>query len=509
MTSRRDFIRTIVLASGSIYTLELIGCGQGARPVARTYPSVTQRQRTAIAHKLRQQSLVLPTPARQQRTDVAIVGSGMAGLTAAMHLQQQGYQVTILESEPRSGGAAVRQRVGTSDVSLGSVYFVDMTQDVRDVLSYAGVEAIPVGDDAYVVGGETYTDFWSDAQLRRAAASAAEADAMRRFRDTVLALGDAFPAYPLADALSDHVRQLDATSARAYIAPYNSPLLTSVLDAYCRSSMGGNLDDVNAHCLLNFYSAEFGASFGGERYTVMGGPSSIARGLAARTTIQHDECVLRIAQEGSGVQIDSMRPDGSVTRTTARTVIVAAPKFVASRIVQGLPDVQRNAMQQLQYAPYMTVHVASTGSMLSTPAFDTWHIPATETYTDIVSAPQPARRPGSTHVCSIYAPLRRTERATALDDDAMAQRVGHIMADMLVHAPVGAADGITEIYAWAWGHGIVIPTVGSHLQASLHVRRPHGRVVFAGTDNDASPAIENAIASGIRSAADVLRLLRS
>ena len=508
MTSRRDFVRTIVLASGSIYTLELIGCGDGARPAARTYPTVTERQRTAIAHKLRQPTLELPPPARQQRTDVIIVGSGLSGLTAAMHLQQQGHQVTILESEPRSGGAAVRHRLGTHDVSLGSVYFVDMTSDVRDVLSYAGVHAIPAGDDAYIVGGETYTDFWSDAQLRRAAASAAEADALRRFRDDVLAMGEALPTYPLADAMSDHVRQLDATSARSYIAPYNSSLLTSVLDAYCRSSMGGNLDEVNAHCLLNFYSAEFGASFGGARYTVMGGPSSIARGLAARTTIQHDECVLRIAQEGTVVHVDSMRPDGSVTRTTARSVVVAAPKFVASRIVQGLPDMQRNAMQQMQYAPYLTVHVASAASMLSTPAFDTWHIPATQMYTDIVSAPQPDGHVGGTHACSIYAPLRRTERAMALDDDAVAKRVGQIMVDVLEHVPAGAAEAISDIYAWAWGHGIVIPTVGSH-QNALHARRLHGRVVFAGTDNDASPALENAIASGVRAATDVIRLMRS
>ena len=37
-------------------------------------------------------------------TDVLIVGAGLAGLSAAIHLESQGVAVTVIESSDRAGG---------------------------------------------------------------------------------------------------------------------------------------------------------------------------------------------------------------------------------------------------------------------------------------------------------------------------------------------------------------------------------------------------------------------
>ena len=40
--------------------------------------------------------------------DVLIVGAGLAGLSAAIHLESQGVDVTVIESSDRAGGRVAR-----------------------------------------------------------------------------------------------------------------------------------------------------------------------------------------------------------------------------------------------------------------------------------------------------------------------------------------------------------------------------------------------------------------
>ncbi|MEN8146645.1 MAG: FAD-dependent oxidoreductase [Campylobacterota bacterium] len=50
---------------------------------------------------------------------IAVIGSGISGLSAAYELQSRGYDVTVFEKEPSVGGRLSTSKLGEKDVSLG------------------------------------------------------------------------------------------------------------------------------------------------------------------------------------------------------------------------------------------------------------------------------------------------------------------------------------------------------------------------------------------------------
>ncbi|HKH13765.1 MAG TPA: FAD-dependent oxidoreductase [Solirubrobacterales bacterium] len=63
------------------------------------------------------------------KVDVAIVGAGFAGLTAAIELQRHGKSVIVLEARNRVGGRAHNHHLGGGEVSEAGATFVGPTQN--------------------------------------------------------------------------------------------------------------------------------------------------------------------------------------------------------------------------------------------------------------------------------------------------------------------------------------------------------------------------------------------
>lgn len=94
--SRRDFVRAM-LASSALYA---IGCGSGSNYTPPT-----------------------PPPAACGSLDVAIVGAGIAGLSAANALMAAGKTVLVLEARSRVGGRALSDNSFATPVDLGAEWF--------------------------------------------------------------------------------------------------------------------------------------------------------------------------------------------------------------------------------------------------------------------------------------------------------------------------------------------------------------------------------------------------
>jgi monoamine oxidase len=96
--------------------------------------------------------------------DVAIVGAGFAGLTAAIALHRHGKSVVVLEGRKRVGGRALNHHLGGGEVSEAGATFVGPTQGhIIALAKRFGVSRFPtydVGNNVYFRDGIrlTYSD---------------------------------------------------------------------------------------------------------------------------------------------------------------------------------------------------------------------------------------------------------------------------------------------------------------------------------------------------------------
>ena len=63
---------------------------------------------------------------------VAVIGGGLAGITAAIALRDAGVKVTLLESRPRLGGAASSYDRGQLTVDNGQHVFLRCCESTRN-----------------------------------------------------------------------------------------------------------------------------------------------------------------------------------------------------------------------------------------------------------------------------------------------------------------------------------------------------------------------------------------
>lgn len=521
MNSRRHFLQTLLLASGATFIGLPLGCSEEKssrkQPLTRAAdprpPLSTSGQRFAAVHKMLigGKSATLQ-PSRVRTCDVAVIGAGPSGLTACRQLHKMGFETLLLDSEFRTGGAAVNGEWNGVKYPLGSVYLVEYEGLIKEMIAEAGATPLSTPDDALVLDNTVFTDFWKDDILASLPVSAADKEGMKRFRDDLLKL-KVEPAYPLPQRLSPELAALDAQSSRDFLRQYSSPILESLLNSYSLSSMGGTLDETNAYCLLNFYGSEFGDTFGLPRYTFRGGlhefAEIIARPIPAEVMLD-GHIVFHVENTADGVTLLCIDDHDEILQIKAKAAVVAIQKFAVPFLVAGLPDVQKEAMKQLHYSPFATIHLCSNRALLPRNDFDTWALDTGNYFTDILnpSSLYPDDAKGFVH--TLYSPRPISDRGMLMSDELFAdfsRKAAEAALPILGGAQ--AAEAIQEIHCWAWGHSIVRAGVGTHNGPAQRASQPFGNIFFANTDNDASPAVENAVAHGARAAELIYKRLHT
>lgn len=85
--------------------------------------------------------------------DVIVIGAGMAGLSAALRLVENGLSVTIVEARERVGGRIWTEQVAGCDVELGAEFIHGKPEDVLALLDRYGLKHYELDGDHLVYDG--------------------------------------------------------------------------------------------------------------------------------------------------------------------------------------------------------------------------------------------------------------------------------------------------------------------------------------------------------------------
>ena len=297
----------------------------------------------------------LPAPMRANTDDeVAIVGAGVAGLTAAWRLRQQGVRVRVFEAQNRIGGRMLSLRNHFADgqvIELGGELIDTGHANIRKLAGELGL----VLDD--LLDGDSDHDSWffdgraiSEAEIIRAfvpIAAAIERD--------LAAAGDG--EHDDTDQNPKFRELVELSIAQWFDRNGVRGWLRKLLDVAYTTEMGLEIDQQSALNFLTFIGTEdkdafriFGAS--DERFHVRGGNDLIPHGLAAKLAdaIESGHVLEAIRGDADGYLL-SFRKGEAAREVRARQVVLALPFTLLRkvRIDVELPERKRRAIEGLVY----------------------------------------------------------------------------------------------------------------------------------------------------------------
>ncbi len=274
-----------------------------------------------------------PAPYRGVQPRIAIVGGGLAGLTAAYHLQQAGLVAGVYEARGRLGGRVRTLSAGVAPglaVEFGGEFINSDHDDMRMLAAELGIALFDRAADAarFPLPATTYL---FDG---RAIPEAEVATALRPLAEQIAA--DA----ALLDADYDrYAPAFDRISVARYLDQHAGliaqPFVRALIERAIRTELGVEPAETSAiHLLFLLPTVDgeavevLGAS--DEQFTVEGGSSRIVEGLAAQLNgpVQLHHALTSVAQQSASYRLGF----ANGRHLDAEYVILAMPFAVLRRV---------------------------------------------------------------------------------------------------------------------------------------------------------------------------------
>lgn len=543
---RREFLNGVLVSSAAL----VLGCHKRTDTESLGDTADTDiggveitahdgRNDHSVCHRIWQGEAWDIPEATGELLDCVVVGGGLAGLVSAWRVKKAGHGVLLLEKNAVVGGQARQQDFETTPAAMASAFtdfpynaqLTELYDDIGIVTGYTPGghpiidEAVLVSPpyDSFFIDGAWYSSpFEDEASLRALPFSDAIKADLRAFKRDMIrwysywgsddkgAFEIPFDEYTSTDAA---VRELDTLTFTEYVTGKGWDVqVADLFSSLIRSEFGTTPEEVSAYAAICNISPEVFPSEGGDVISLPGGNAHIALALAdlLGESVLAEATVLQVRRAGEEVHVTYRRGETHIT-VRARTIIYAAPQFLAPYVVPELAEAGRGDTSFLKYAPYIVanVHVSRTPQEL------VWisQIEGDYAISDIIVADwagledPAAADPGRPNVLTIYMPLTHEGARMELLSRPIDEYQELMFAELEEFIP-GITEAITRLDLYRWGHPMVIATPGFVFGSErIASKEPLGPIFFAGHETEGLPIIDCAIASGYRAAREAGGLL--
>ncbi len=537
--------RSFLLAAGSGMAL----AATGMATMAWRWQEITAQAHypgRAAGHVLRTPQ-TLPAPVARYDTDVVVLGSGIAGLTAAWKMHKEGHADYLLIDGPEPDGNAAGGRHGELAYPTGAHYLPLPSVDsfhVREVLHDLGILLRdPYGEKPYyderfllhapherlLIGGA-----WQEVLIPVEGVGAGELAQQQRFFGELERMRAARGSdgrrpfvFPAALSSNDpHWTQLDQLSFKTWMARngYDAPSLQWYADYACRDDFGTGYDKVSAWAGLHYFCSRNGEAANaaaGAWLTWPGGLQVVADGLARRAEQRRRSgTAASLRQVAGGVEaLCFMHVEGRLQTYTvrARKAICAMPLHVASHVVENIRQYGFDkALDLPDYAPWMVANFLMRRFPEELPE-------APLCWDNVIhrnTATDPGAAGGLGYVLSTHQDIRSAppERTVFTSYVAMSHRSAAAARAWLDTASVEAlldlaSADLKAAYGWKFaqcvervditvrGHAMAVPSPGFRSnRGRIALREQDGAILFAHADLSGFSVFEEASWWGYRAA---------
>ncbi|MBZ5605610.1 MAG: FAD-dependent oxidoreductase [Acidobacteriia bacterium] len=457
------------------------------------------------------------TSPKASRPVVAVLGAGLAGLSAAYELRKNGIQVVVLEARTRPGGRIETLRAGFAEGMYAEAGAMNFSDTEPTVLRYAAEFNLSIQNKRpltafhrYFIDGHLLSDQDPDAHwpgLRKDEQKLGPDGLFQKYIFPMLAkVGDPdAPGWP-----SKELRELDAISVAEFVTRQGaSPGAVRLLGLGLFDEDGDGISRTSALFALAWLSRLFPLH---AVYTMAGGMESLPLAFARRLRkqIEYGCVVRRVEQQRDRVRIHYER-SGRQARSIEADYSICTIPFPVLRDISfdpALPPIKQKICNELLNTSVVRTYIQTKTRFWAAPNF------TGQTYTDlpVMNLYSAYDGPGSRGILESYVTSKEALKFGAEPESVALQKMIEGMTQVYPQLIEEAEGGVRKDWQadpWARG-GYADYQPGQFLEFYPHVAKPDGRIHYAGDHTSILPGwMEGALSSGVRAAGEVEKRLRS
>lgn len=483
----------------------------------------------ALGHRLR--SPDFPEPTATRKVAVVIVGSGIAGLTAARQLQRNGVRdLLLIEAADAPGGNSSCGENAVSPFPWGA-HYVPLARADDDALMalfhemdiITGYEKdAPVYNEYFLAADPQERLYihgrWQEGLLPNIGIAASDRSQYARFfelvgklKDTIGRDGKPLFAIPMIKSSADaEWRALDTISMASYLAKqgFTSPALNWYINYCCRDDYGASAAQTSAWAGLHYFASRNGKAANANSISVVTWPEGngfFVRAWAKQLQgqIQTNALAYSVTAQPQGAIVDYFDAIAQRSiRVEAQAVVLALPSFIATRIWKDAPPAQI-----FDYSPWMVANLTLNRVPEGRGMDLAWDNVVKESpmLGYVVADHQSVKRHKVATVITYYWPLSHTDPAAARREALSRSHFDWqtlITKDLFKVHPTLQGQ-IAQLDVMVWGHGMRRPTPGSTWGATTNIENDRTRepVFVAHSDQSSISIFEEAFHHGLNAAA--------